>query len=295
MSAVAPSPVRWAIDLTLVLNAALGAEHFPIDVPMVAREISKQKFPDDPIAVVKGDTLPNFDGALIKAPAGKAGWGIFYNSAITSPGRVNFTLAHEFGHYLLHRLAHPNGFRCGEQDVVRWDSEYGQIEHQANEFAANFLMPLDDYRRQISASATVNLDMISACADRYRVSLIAAALRWLGYTEKRAVLVVSVDGYILWARSSGKALRTGAFFRTAGAPIEVPSLSLAARPNAAVDERVGERLPAGVWFREEVHEIVVRSEQYGFTVSLLLLDDHAPYWGAGEDDVEDVFDRMTRR
>lgn len=46
-------------------------------------------------------------------------------------------------------MAYPNGFRCGDQDVVRWDSQYGQIEHQANVFAANLLMPLDDYRRQI--------------------------------------------------------------------------------------------------------------------------------------------------
>jgi len=32
--------------------------------------------------------------------------------------------------------------------VVRWDSEYGQVEHQANLFAANFLMPLDDFRAE---------------------------------------------------------------------------------------------------------------------------------------------------
>src|SRR5581483_377096 len=92
--------------------------------------------------------------------------------------------------------SHTNSaiFCCGEQDVVRWDSEYGQVEHQANVFAANFLMPLDDFRRQIAPNAKVDLDMISHCADRYRVSLIAATLRWLSYTQKRAVLVVSRDG-----------------------------------------------------------------------------------------------------
>lgn len=77
-----------------------------------------------------GDHLPGF-GALIKAPAGKKNWDIVYNASIRSPGRINFTLAHEFGHYLLHRLQHPQGFSCGEQDVVRWDSVYGQLEHQA--------------------------------------------------------------------------------------------------------------------------------------------------------------------
>lgn len=51
------------------------------------------------------------------------------------------------------------------------------------------------------------------------MSLIAAVLRWLSYTEKLAVLVVSRDGFILWARSTTAALKTGAFFRTSAGPI----------------------------------------------------------------------------
>ena len=64
----------------------------------------------------------------------------------------------------------------------------------------NFLMPLDDFRRQVPDDARVDIDVLRACAERYNVSLIAAVLRWLGYTRKRAILVVSCDGYILWAR-----------------------------------------------------------------------------------------------
>lgn len=172
-------PERWAFEITKVLNLVLGTEHFPIDVVGVAREYSAQRFPGDAITLAQGANLPGFDGALYRAPAGKTGWGIVYNTALTSRGRINFTLAHEFGHYLLHRVDHPNGIRCNAQDVVRWDSAYGQIEHQANRFAANLLMPLDDFRRQIDACAKADLDMISHCADRYRVSLIAAILRWL--------------------------------------------------------------------------------------------------------------------
>ena len=112
---------------------------------------------------------------------------------------------------------------------MRWDSEYGQIEHQANVFSAGLLMPFDDFRRQIPERDKVDLDMISHCADRYRVSLIAAVLRWLQYTARRAVLVVSRDGFILWSRASNAALRTGAFFRTSGPPIAIPA-GLVGRP-----------------------------------------------------------------
>jgi hypothetical protein len=141
-------PERWAIEITKLLNLVLGPEHFPVDVIRVAHEYTVKRFAGDAITMVKGDSLPGFDGALYRAPAGKTGWGIVYNNAITSPGRINFTLAHEFGHYLLHRADHPNGIRCGEQDVVRWDSAYAQIEYQANLFAAAFLMPLDDFRHR---------------------------------------------------------------------------------------------------------------------------------------------------
>jgi hypothetical protein len=117
------SPVRWAIDLSLLLNTVLGADRFPVDVRELAREYSAKRYPDDPISLIRGEVLPGFDGALYRAPAGKKGWGIFFNHGIASKGRINYTLAHELGHYLMHRAAYPNGFRCGDQDVVRWDSE----------------------------------------------------------------------------------------------------------------------------------------------------------------------------
>jgi hypothetical protein len=287
------SPERWAFEITHVLNAVLGAEHFPIDVPAVAREYSMQKYPDDPVSRVVGGDLPGFDGALYRAPEGKKGWGIFYNNRIRSKGRINFTLAHELGHYLLHRLSYPNGFQCGEQDVVRWDSEYGQLEYQANVFAANLLMPLDDFRRQIGPSARIELDELSECAERYRVSLIAATLRWLSYTHKRAVLVVSRDGYILWARSSVPALRSGAFFRTSGRPIEIPGTSLAARAAGLIDGRGSAEHAAGIWFSEPSREMTMLAEQYDFALSLLLLGDTPPRFHAEAEDAPDVFDRMA--
>ncbi|WP_439634800.1 ImmA/IrrE family metallo-endopeptidase [Glycocaulis sp.] len=290
------SPERWAIDITLLLNAVLGGERFPIDIPMIAREYTANKWPEDPIISVKGDNLPKFDGALFKAPAGKKGWGIIYNNAMTSQGRINFTLAHEFGHYLLHRLAYPDGFYCSQEQVA-WDSEYGQIEHQANVFAANFLMPLDDFRRQIPDDIKVDLDMVSHCANRYRVSLIAAVLRWLQYTRKRAILAVSRDGYILWAKSSQPALRSGAYFRTSSGPIEIPSPSLAARQDLLLDNRAGVEHDAGVWLDEPVREMTIFAEQYEFVISLLMLEDHRPSgltdWE--EEPEQDTYDRLVNR
>lgn len=266
-------------------------------VPELAKEYSLHRFPDDPVSLVAGDNLPTFDGALYKAPPGKKGWGIIYNKAIASSGRINFTIAHEFGHYLLHRLRFPDGLECGQQDMVRWDSEYRQIEAQANEFASSLLMPLDDFRRQLDAKAKPTLDDLGGCAERYGVSLVAATLRWLQYTERRSVMVVSRDGFILWARSSPAALRTGAYFKTVGRPpVPVPATSLAAQPELMEKSRGQMAHDSDAWFAEPCEEIALASDQYDFTISLLHLERVIRFsrFDEAEED-EDSFDMMKRR
>lgn len=291
------SPQRQANEISMMLNAVFGQDRFPVRIRELAIEYSRKKFPDDPLTDVIGGDLPGFEGALAPAQDGKKGWGILYNSAITSPGRINFTLAHEFGHYLLHRLAHPEGIYCTDEDMRSWDSKNRMIEGEANEFAANLLMPFDDFRRQIAARDKPDLDMLGECAERYEVSLQAAILRWLQYTTRRSVLVVARDDFILWARSSEPAFKSGVFFRTANvAPVEIPERSLAAR-RASIDGSKGKiEHDAGVWFRDPCEEQVLFSDRYDFSMSLLHLGPASSRFEAlDEDGQEDTYDRMMSR
>lgn len=288
------SPKRLANSLTTLLNTAFGRERFPVDVKQLARDYSHQRYPGDPITLIQGANLPEFDGALFKAPFNKKGWGIVYNDGIRSPGRINFTLAHEFGHYLLHRDDHPEGIECGQQDMVRWDGEYREIEQQANEFAATLLMPFDDFRIQIGPRIQPSLENISFCADRYRVSLVAATLRWLQYTESRSLLIVSRDGFILWARSSESALKSGAFIRTANRPpVAVPKASLTQqRPsdNGSIVHHEG-----GIWLPEPCRELAIVSEQFDFGLSLLHLGDSTLDIKLDDEPEVDTLNAMTRQ
>ena len=279
------TPRAWATRLTLVLNQVMGADRFPVKVAALARDYSRQLYPGDPIIDVRGDNLPGFEGALMRVP-GRKGWAVFYNDRIAAPGRINFTLAHEFGHYLLHRIAHPDGIHCSTDDVAGRTTELRVIEREADLFAADLLMPLDDFRRQIGAKDAVTIDHLSHCADRYEASLIAVTLRWLAYTERRAIMVISRDGFMLWSRSSETALRTRAYFRTSGPPVEIPEASLAARQDVLTDIRAGIRHPAGVWLREEAHEMTVFATHYDFVISVLLLGD-APERLVQPDDEDD--------
>lgn len=290
------SPKRWANNLTTILNAVSEADRFPVKVKQLALDYSNQLFPNDPITDVLGGVLPGFEGGLYRAEDGKKGWGIIYNKAIQSKGRINFTIAHEFGHYLLHRLKHPDGFQCAYEDMARWDSEYGRLESQANDFAATLLMPLDDFRLQIDPRAKTDIDVLGMCADRYEVSLIASILRWLQYTVRRSILVVSRDGFIWWARSSTPALKSGAFFRTANTPpVPIPSVSLAAQRNLVDGSKGVADMDGGTWLGEPCREEVLFSDQYDFTISLLHLGEVASRFELEEEGEEDTFDRMASR
>ncbi len=66
-------------------------------------------------------------------------------------------------------------------------------------------MPLNDYRKQVTGS--VDLDVMNHCANRYGVSLTAAILKWLSYTDQKAVVIMSIDGYMKWAWSSQPAFK----------------------------------------------------------------------------------------
>lgn len=267
------APRAWAAFLNQILRQALPeASRFPVNVQQIAIEYTRQVFPKDPVFEAKGIDMEGCDGALL--PVAGRGWAILYNSTVASPGRINFTLGHEFGHYLAHRERYPKGLRCTEDDIAAGGPAIRDIEREADQFASDLLMPFDDFRRQIRPRDTPDLDMLSGCAERYGVSLMAAILRWLAYTERRAVLVVSRDGFILWARSSEAAWKTGAFFRTADRPpIEIPTQSLVMHSAVREHQRTGFDHSPGIWLPEPCREFAVRSERYDFSLSLLILGD----------------------
>lgn len=290
-------PERWAIHLSNILKAfqsAHGIDRFPIDVATIAQEYSRQVFPQEPITLVQGMSMTSkFEGMLIPSPHKKGEWGIFYNESIRSKGRKNFTLAHELGHYLLHRHQSPQGLQCTGRNMLDWKSEYGQIEAQANTFSSYLLMPLDDFREQIGTQK-MSLALVSHLSDRYAVSMTAAILKWLSSTKARAMVVVSKDGFIDWSWSSDRLIKSGVFFRARQQVVELPQKSLAARKDGLIDNAKGVLHPKGVWSpHEEVHEMVILDAGNETTISLLIYPDDVPFQFPRNDDeeyTEDTYD-----
>lgn len=272
---------KAAYRLTRILNTvadAQGVPRFPIDVKALALEAARIFNFDDPISRVEAANIERFEGALIPDDA-RSKWMLLYNNDLSSSGRIRFTQAHELGHYLIHRMR-AESFRCSQDDLLGGPEGGRAIESEADCFAATLLMPLDDFRAQTMAAP--DFEFLGHCADRYGVSLTAATLRWLEYTDHSAVLVVHRDGFMRWAKSSEAAFKNGAFFKTRQSVIEVPAACVGLDPIVQHD-RKGRTVRASIWFPNahvdaELVEMKIMADQYDWTMSLLLLPRGLSVW-----------------
>ncbi len=297
------SPHKEANRLSTMLRMALGEDRFPIDVPRLALEVSKNN--EDPIEKVVGGDLPGFEG-MLRAHRKRPAWHIVYNEEPRYRGRERFTVAHELGHYLLHRtkLGHvdyPDGklsqscdFQCLPLQSNAWKAAEKQREEEADTFASYLLMPLDDYRTQVDG-LEMTRSLLGHITDRYGVSLLAAVRKWIEFTDRRAAMVVATDGFALWGRASKAAFQSGVFIRSG---MEIPDGSVAAlgptvfRP--ADDCAVAH--PSGVWTfsrgSEPARELTFFSERLGISVSLLHFDEDGRGTEINEEEPWDAYDQF---
>lgn len=144
--------------------------------------------------------------ACLVRPHDSEGAGIFI-AAGQSPGRKRFSLAHELGHF--HLPSHRNvgafvegvghAFTCADRDLRARASDAARREWEANDFAAELLMPYRLFSRDVERrEATFRTVVDLGAPDQYDVSLTAAAWRLVETTREACALVVSVGGQVEW-------------------------------------------------------------------------------------------------
>lgn len=242
---------------------------FPINAGALAQEWSKNVAPEAPIGELQARELKGFEGGLFWLKERKV-WALLYHPHPDLPGRSNFTVAHEFGHYVLHRKL-QEAFQCSQSATLGIIG--AKIEREADQFASYLLMPIDDYTQQV-LGRRITLDLLGECADRYGVSLTAAILKWLEFTDQPAVAVMGREGMLHWWKASASAKKHT--FGVLHEGMELPSGSLAVNPDqvfSTADYRLGVDHPVGVWpISLPVREMIVLSDRYDMSISLLVLD-----------------------
>ena len=267
-------------------------------------EIVRQMLPSTPYGAGVREIRPPveiigdaFEGMLARDPDDHAVWGIAYNGKARGE-RQRFTIAHELGHFILHR-SQKQSFNCDSQSVHTGIDGLRQIEREADEFAGNLLMPGDLLREWIS-NQRIDLHVLSAIAKRFQVSFEALCIRFIKFTKQRAILVYWDNGFVKYEWRSSSAVRTRARIRRNGDPQEPLPGTLAA-DTSVEQEWDGTEMSAAIWCPEEAAHMKLWEFKHSYgardrILTLLLLESAEPRsWDRSWQDGEsfDSFDQFV--
>lgn len=105
--------------------------------------------------------------------------------------RWRFDAAHELGHVLLHANVRP--------ELLRSPEHFKRIEHQANRFAAAFLLPLGPFTDDLFAA---NLDAMRALKPKWKVAIGVMINR-----ARQADLISEETARVLWINRTRRGWR----------------------------------------------------------------------------------------
>ena len=143
-------------------------------------------------ALVREGPLEGADGRLVR---GSSRGTILVRGDIPEPGRKRLVIAHELGHFELHRDTDQAAL-CVEEDFHYWYKRRPE-ELEATEFASELLMP-DTFFRPRSELLKPSFEAIEVLAREFQTSLTATAVRYVESSLYRCALVVSIHGKAKW-------------------------------------------------------------------------------------------------
>ncbi len=171
----------------LEVRQSTGLTRIPVPVTEIALAVA-DSFEEHPLSeTIDGMSICTENGTIIVV-----------NSRITSRGRKRFTIGHEIGHVQLHE----GRFECMARDVGTTRSKDPK-ERQANQFAAELLMPAPEFRKVVGGDAP-GWEAILAAAEEtsFDVSITAAALRAVKLSDCQCMLAVTRRRRIEWCATS---------------------------------------------------------------------------------------------
>ncbi len=144
--------------------------------------------------------IESFDGTLVRIKGSAVGL-IALRRSIRETGRKNFTVAHEIGHLIL--PGHDDSTVCRAEQVESWARGLSVRELQANQFAAELLMPTAVVMKVIG-TGDPSLAPCETVAWKFSVSLTAAAYRFTELSPYVCAVVWSSAGEVRWFKGSGE-------------------------------------------------------------------------------------------
>ncbi|MHC4401371.1 MAG: ImmA/IrrE family metallo-endopeptidase [Planctomycetota bacterium] len=261
-------------DMASDVLAVLGMWRLPVDPFAVAKE--------EGIELVPGDYGEGFD-ARIEYLKEIERFAIYYQEpgSDRSDGRVRFSISHELGHYYLPH--HRERLILGEaHDSVSDFRSDEPVETEADDFAANLLMPRELFVAEVRRFRQRVCDLADLCElaeKRLHTSLTSTARRYCEVDIEPCSVVFSKSGHVSWARHSEDMRRLGMAYIPFGG--RVPPQSETAKLWAAFDDHadvVRGHVEPTVWYersyyRKRLWEEAMPLGGTGIVLTLLVLED----------------------
>ncbi len=194
ISDIGDNPVRLAKEIL----RQIGNPDCETPLLEIASALGIEEILEDPKLPVEG---------ALYAPEGK-NFGLILLNPSKDDRRTRFTLAHEIGHYVhpLHFPSEHASFLCSNSDLQSKRSETGTFrenqEAQANEFAAELILPSHYLSRYIEKSDLISTDSIVEMSDRFLVSREAAFRRVVENSKRSIAAFYIKDGTIRYFSKS---------------------------------------------------------------------------------------------
>jgi Zn-dependent peptidase ImmA (M78 family) len=144
-------------------------------------------------------TSDSFDGALLCSRNRLSGR-ILVNATLREEGRKRFTIAHEIGHFIIHR---ERQISCFPSDIARWEDGRPNPERQADSFASELLLPSAEVLKQIG-NQWPSFQLVISLAEFFGASLTAAARKYCEIAPQECAVVWSVDGIVKWMHPASR-------------------------------------------------------------------------------------------
>ena len=222
-------------------------------------------------------TEPGISGVFMKTGDN---FGIGYSTRIKNDGFINFTIAHELGHYFL--PGHVDYLFCDGQTIHYSKGEFLSTdphEKEADYFAAALLMPkllfVPAMRTAGKGFAAIN-HLKTLC----QTSLTATAIRYAAFAEDPVAIIMSAGNcveFCLISESLKEVRGVSGLSKGTFLPEGTPTAKFNANPNHAGScDSVAAYVSLDDWFegapQVEMNEDVAGLGGYGRTLTVIFTD-----------------------
>lgn len=210
--------------------------------------------------IIKEEAIDGADGRILMKEGSAI---ITINSAINFEPKKRFILAHELGHFELH-----NGINKGYSDNDEslnhsHQNNFNLEEVEANEFAAEFLMPTELFQKECKGKV-FNHKVIEHLANRFQVSKTAAILKFVKKDNgNHPIFVVCCqDNKMKWFKMSHDWRYYSLFERGSEPPSGTVAYDVFKKGVSYYGEEATQQIWKADWFKTRVDEEEVKFYEY---------------------------------